>query len=215
MARRIKKAIEWCLVCIIVFLISIFLHELGHGFANALRDIECSTGFNRVGDIYKYPSDTNFRENYSLVSDSLFDFGVPLTLILAMIATILFCKAQNRKIQQIALPFAAANSLLRFIPCLFVVLAPLLTGNIHIEDEYGTGTVLAKILGIPWLIYIPALFSITVSVICIAFIIMKMKRIISLRKLCIYGLFLFLSFDMAMIIANHLDNIFRINWHAL
>lgn len=44
------------------------------------RGIECSAGFNRVGDIYRYPHDANFREKYSLASDSLFDFGVPITL---------------------------------------------------------------------------------------------------------------------------------------
>lgn len=215
MTKRMEKAFQWCLVCIIVFLISIFLHEIGHGFANALRGIECSTGFNRVGDIYKYPSDPNFREEYSLVSDSLFDFGVPITLILAIVSTVLFCKAQNRRIKQIALPFAVTNSIMRLIPCLWVVLTPLLTGNVHREDEYETGVVLAKTVGMPWLIYFPALFSITVSVICIVFIVVKMKKTILLRTLCAYGLILIISFDITMIIANYLDNVLRINWQAL
>ncbi len=215
MTTRIIKIFKWCLVCIIVFLISIFLHECGHGFANALRGIECSTGFNRVGDIYKYPRDTNFREEYSLVSDSLFDFGVPITLILAIVATVLFCNVQNRRIKQAALPFAVTNSIMRLIPCLWVVLAPLLTGNVHIEDEYGTGVVLAGRLGMPWLIYIPALFSIFISVICFIFIIVKMKKIMLFRTLSAYGLLLILSFDITMVIANYLDNILRINWQAL
>lgn len=97
MTKKIEHTLKWCLLCILTFLISIFLHELGHGFTNAMRGIECSTGFNRVGDIYKYPSDVNFREKYSLVSTSLLDFGVPLTLILAVAATMLYRKAQSRR----------------------------------------------------------------------------------------------------------------------
>jgi hypothetical protein len=215
MNNKIRKEIKWFLVCIIVFLISIFLHEIGHGFANALRGVECSTGFNRVGDIDKYPSDIDFREKYDMVSDSLFDFGVPITLILAIAATLLFCNTKNKRIKKIALPFAVTNSILRLLPCLWVILTPLLTGNVHIEDEYETGVVLAGLSGMQWLIYVPALFSVTISVICIIVIIINIKKIIPIKTICSYGLILILSFGITMIIANNLDNIFRINWHAL
>lgn len=62
--KVIKNGLRWLVICIIVFLISIFLHECGHGLANHLRGISCSTGFNRVGDIYKYPKDVDFRATY-------------------------------------------------------------------------------------------------------------------------------------------------------
>jgi hypothetical protein len=195
-------------------MISVFLHELGHGYANSLKGIECSTGFNRVGDIDKYPSDPDFRQEYSQVSDSLFDLGVPITLILAIAATVLFCKVKNQRVKQAALFFAGANSLIRFIPCLWVVLTPLLTGNIHNEDEYGTGIVLAGMTGISWLTYIPAIFSIFVSVVCMIIIILKLKKVISFSTLCANGIILILSFGTAMKIANYLDNIVRINWQA-
>ena len=42
--------------------------ECGHGLANSIAGIPCSTGFNRVGDIYKYPSADDFR---SLCKDQL------------------------------------------------------------------------------------------------------------------------------------------------
>ena len=56
-----KKYLKWLLICVLFFTISVFLHECGHGLANALAGIPCSTGFNRVGDIYKFPRDNDFR----------------------------------------------------------------------------------------------------------------------------------------------------------
>ena len=89
--KVIKNGLRWLVICIIVFLISIFLHECGHGLANHLRGISCSTGFNRVGDIYKYPKDVDFRATYRNASESLLDFGVPITLLLASAGTFCAC----------------------------------------------------------------------------------------------------------------------------
>ncbi len=199
----------------IIFLISIFIHECGHGFANSLRGIECSTGFNRVGDIYKYPKDVDFRAEYSAVSDSLLDFGVPATLMLAVTGTILFCLQKGEKGKIIALGFAAANSVMRLIPCLFVIMVPLLTGRVHNEDEYGTGLALAEATGYSVLIFLPALISILVSVMCIACLYRKLKTEISAKGFIRYSFLTLFSFYITMIIANMLDNIVRINWTAI
>lgn len=210
--RILGKYFQWFLLCLVVFLISLFLHECGHGIANALRGIECSSGFNRIGDIYKYPHDPDFRENYSLVPNSLLDFGVPVTLLLAIIGTILAYRSKNEKIRNVSLAVAITNSLIRLIPCLWIVLTPLLTGQIHIEDEYETGVVLANVTGISELTYIPAIFSILVSIACIVLIIRKRKPI---RNLIAYGFVSLFCFGIAMILANYLDNILRINWPAM
>ncbi len=212
MKENFLKALRWCVVCIVVFLISIFIHEIGHGWANSLRGVACSTGFNRVGDSYKFPSDSDFREEYSKVSGSLIDFGVPATLIMAIAATALFYRASNKKIKRAALPFAVTNSLLRLLPCLWVVLTPLLTGGIHVEDEYETGLILAEMTERAWFTYVPASFSIAVSVICISAVISKIKEETKIRNICICGLLSIFSFGIAMLIANELDRIFRINW---
>ena len=90
--KVIKNGLRWLVICIIIFLISIFLHECGHGLANHLRGISCSTGFNRVGDIYKYPKDVDFRAAYRNASESLLDFGVPITLLLASAGTFCACR---------------------------------------------------------------------------------------------------------------------------
>jgi len=91
----LKKFIKWSISCFIVFLISIFLHECGHGLANAISGIPCSTGFNRVGDIYKYPSDSNFRMVFNQAGSVFLDFGVPCTLVLAVKGTVMFCRSRN------------------------------------------------------------------------------------------------------------------------
>ncbi len=206
---------NWFVLCIIVFLISIFIHECGHGLANSLNGVACSTGFNRVGDIYKYPRDADFRAEYSSAPDSVLDFGVPATLLLAIAGTIIFYKAKGEKSKILALAFAATNSMMRLIPCLFVVLVPLFTGRIHNEDEYGTGLVLMEITGGgSWLIYLPALFSILISAICFVFLYRKLRVEISNKRFFKYGFFTLFSFYATMVIANLLDNIFRINWVA-
>ena len=115
--KVIKNVLRWLVICIIVFLISIFLHECGHGLANHLRGISCSTGFNRVGDIYKYPKDVDFRAAYRNASESLLDFGVPITLLLASAGTFCACRLHGWS-QKISWPIAVTNSMLRLI-CAF------------------------------------------------------------------------------------------------
>lgn len=204
--------IRWCILCIAVFLISIFIHECGHGFSNSLREIECSTGFNRVGDIYKYPKEVDFRAEYNSVSDSLLDFGVPATLLLAIIGTVVFYKAEGEKSRIVALAIAATNSIMRLIPCVLVVMIPLLTGKIHNEDEFGTGLALVKVAEVSWFAYLPALLSIFISVICIVCLYRKLKVKMSIKKFVHYGSLTLFSFFVTMVIANILDNIIRINW---
>lgn len=211
----IHKMISCFILCMVVFLISIFIHECGHGFANSLRKVECSTGFNRVGDIYKYPKDIDFRAEYSLVSDSLLDFGVPATLLMALIGTFVFYKVKSVKSKAITLSFAVTNSIMRLIPCLFVVMVPLFTGKIHNEDEYGTGLAFVNAKGLSWSLYLPALFSILVSIICIVLLYRNLQKKLSIKAFVGYGFLTLFSFEATMVVANVLDNIIRINWMAL
>jgi hypothetical protein len=212
---NIRSITNWFFACILVFLVSIFLHECGHGFANALNGIACSTGFNRVGDINKYPTDVDFRSEYSLRSGNLIDFGVPMTLFIAVISTILLFHTRNKYIEYITLLFAVTNSMLRLIPCLWEVLTPLITGGIHIEDEYEVGRLLYEITGLIWLTYVPAIFSIVVSVLCLIFIAWKLKNKMPLKRMLVYELITFIGFVVTMVAANYLDNLVRINWEII
>jgi len=94
-------------------------------------------------------------------------------------------------------------------------MVPLFTGKIHNEDEYGTGLVLAQITGCSWLTYVPALFSILVSVICIVFLYKKLKKEMLFGEIVSYAGTMLLSFYIAIILANSLDNLLRINWTSI
>jgi len=90
---------------------------------------------------------------------------------------------------------------------------PLLTGKTHVEDEYQTGLLLTQITGHQFWLYVPALISAAVSVMCIILLIKKTRKIgiLHWEK---YALFTFMTFCMGMLVANILDNIIRINWVA-
>ena len=207
------KKFKWLIVCIIILLVSIFLHECGHGIANAISGIECSTGFNRVGDIYKYPKDIKFKEEYSKTPDVLLDFGVPCNLLLAIFGSVLCYKSKKEYKQYLGYAIASTNSILRLIPCLMVIIIPLVTGSLHKEDELGTGLLLVQKTGLDFFTFVPAIISIAISIICIILIILKAKQK-GVKHILIYGLLVIVSFVLGMIIANYLDNIFRINWYA-
>ncbi len=209
--KVIKNGLRWLVICIIVFLISIFLHECGHGLANHLRGISCSTGFNRVGDIYKYPKDVDFRAAYRNASESLLDFGVPITLLLASAGTFCACRLHGWS-QKISWPIAVTNSMLRLIPCIYVLFVPLFTGNIWKEDEYETGQYLAQLVGCSALTYLPAFVSVLISIVCLFFLLHKGKQKMSRWMIAGYALVTLLGYDLSLYIANWLDDFIRINW---
>ncbi len=203
--------LKWLLICMAVFMISIFAHECGHGFANALAGIPCSTGFNRVGDIYKYPKDVDFREYYSNAEPILLDFGVPCTLILSVVGTILYLKSKKEKIRNFGAALAIGNSLLRLIPCSFVLFTPLLTGRVHIEDEYETGQLLVGMTGNDLFLYIPAFVSWILTAACLA-VIIRMARKRKTEHAAAYFTVSVLAMCVGFAIAMVLDNYVRINW---
>jgi hypothetical protein len=206
-----KRYIKWLVICLAVFIVSVFAHECGHGLANAIAGIPCSTGFNRVGDIYKYPSDAGFREFYSTADSVLLDFGVPCTILLAMVGTILFAKSNNSKLQHLGAALAIGNGLLRAIPCSMVLFTPLVTGNIHVEDEYQTGELLVKSTGSNIWLYVPAFVSWAITVVCLVLTVrISEKKKIEHRK--IFTLISILAVIVGFVVTSVLDNYIRINW---
>lgn len=105
--KSFKKYLIWFFITLAVFMVSVFMHECGHGLANSIAGIPCSTGFDRVGDIYKFPSADDFRSFYSTAEPVLFDFGVPCTLVLSAVVvtvaslTVVLISAIKRKISRI------------------------------------------------------------------------------------------------------------------
>ncbi len=213
-----KEVFIWCVYLVIFFLISIFIHECGHGLANALRGIECSTGFYSVEYNVPISGFGRFRAHHILeVSSAMSDFGVPATLILAVIGTILFYRLKGERGKTIALGFAVTNSVMRLVPCLGVVIISLLTGQPYKEDEYSMGLAVAAATGYSWSIYLPAFVSILVSMICIIclYIKLKVKMSMSFKTFCCRGYFVLVSFYISVIIAVILDYYVRINWPVI
>ncbi len=209
-----KKYLKWLIICVLFFIISVFLHECGHGLANALAGIPCSTGFNRVGDIYKYPRDNDFRAFYSSTTPVLLDFGVPCTIALAIIGTVVFVKTKKERLQYLGAALAIDNCLLRFIPCSLVLLTPLFTGKPHVEDEYETGQLLVQLTGNGIWLYIPALISWISTGVCL----MVMARTARKRKfnhVFVFSAVSFLAIIIGFVIVFVLDNYIRINWYPL
>lgn len=208
-----SKYIRWFVVSLLVFMVSIFMHECGHGIANSLAGIPCSTGFNRVGDIYKFPSSEDFRSYYSTAPSVLLDFGVPCTLFLAVFGAYLYSRSKFRPLQYIGASLAAGNGLLRFVPGLAVLLVPLFTGKVHVEDEYETGELMAAKFGSAIWTYIPAILSVGITLFSLIWILRTAyKRKVS--KPGVYAVISFIVFCVGMVIASILDNYIRINWPA-
>lgn len=212
---ELKKIAVWFAICLSVFILSTFLHECGHGLANKINGVSVSTGFNRVGNAFKYPYDLDFRTGFNATQTFLMDFGVPFTLVCAVLFSILLYvnKNLNKYVAQVIAAFALCNSIIRLVPCLFSVLLPMSTGKIHIEDEIQTGQLLVKIYGVAWLIAVPAILSIGISLVCYI-IVNRRKR--EIQSLMFTGMVpsLWVAYVVSSMMENCLDNILRINWIA-
>ena len=207
----IKKIIKWFFISLLVFMISIFLHECGHGLANALAGIPCSTGFNKVGDAYKYPSADDFRSYYSTTEPVLIDFGVPCTLVLSVLGAFIYARTKNRKQQYLGAALAVGNSFLRLIPCLMVLLIPLFTGYTHVEDEYETGQLLVNKFGENMWLYLPVIFSIVITAFSLIWV-YRTAITRQVKKPLGYATVSFFVFCIGMALASVLDCYIRINW---
>jgi hypothetical protein len=88
---------EWAIFLFSGILLFQFLHECGHGCGSKLEGYHVSTGFNRVGDIGKRPSDPEFRSNTIIQGRwNTADFLGPLiNWIFAIIFTIIFLQQKN------------------------------------------------------------------------------------------------------------------------
>ena len=208
-----RKTAIWFGICLLVFLLSIFLHEIGHGLAYMVSGYSVSTGFNRVGNVHTFPNDSNFRP--IIASSFLLDFGVPVTWLLAIAFTIALPtkKEINKYAVQVIAAFAFCNAILRLVPSALTIIMPIFTGSTHIEDELGAGQLLAERYEMGWLIAIPLILTLAISLTCYIVTTKKSRKIQPLM-LKWKTLSLWLAYFAAFGIANLLDNFFRINWIA-
>lgn len=150
--KRIKFITVWVLIFIVVGISSVFLHECGHGFGAFLDGKNVSTGFNRVGNYNKAPSDSDFRPPDEIVTGEIGSSGFLgpfVTWSLAIVGTIFLLKRKNAGLSTIVLGcIALYNSLLRLVP-LFFFFVYAVFGKFHIEDEAAWASRSVKELGLP------------------------------------------------------------------
>ena len=201
--------IVWLALCNAAIIVSVFVHEVIHGFTAKLDGVPVSTGFNRVGNAYKFPSDADFRTDfYSGGGKGVPDFAPQFNLTLAIIFTILFSLMpySGSVLNHIILAFALGNSVIRLIPS---ALALITRRN---EDETGQGECLVEKYNRRFLKYLPLFFSIVVSILCLYFIHMRIESL-RLQGEVIPGIrWIWLTFVSSFVICNILDKFLRINW---
>ncbi len=203
----------WSVTLLAAIIISTFIHELGHGFTHYLSGRRISTGFNKVGDLNKKPSHVDFR-NESTSFKTVWDLGVPVTLLLAVFFTFVLSKADTNQIVLISGAFAISNSLLRLIPCCNSILGLIRKGKLTLEDEIGLGCSWKETLKIPLLEYLPLIISLLVSIYTfrysMTFIIAKADWLFKINFT--FTLSTIITFILSGKILGFLDERFRINW---
>ncbi|MBS4537729.1 hypothetical protein GOQ27_04600 [Clostridium sp. D2Q-11] len=157
------NSILWLGTLVVSIIISTFAHELGHGISCYLSGIRVSTGFNKVGDLGKKPSDVEFRMEYDNSPKMIWDLGVPITLLIAMIFSNLLRVELSTKTVIIVGAVGYTNSLMRLIPCGNALWGVIKRGRLNLEDEVGLGQALKEKYEIKILRYIPLAISIIVS----------------------------------------------------
>ncbi len=231
--------LKWALFLFFAFLLFLFIHECGHGFGSQLDGIHVSTGFNRVGDVGKKPSDPDFRSE-SMIQ---FPFGSgdllgPFTnWLFAILFTIWLVHRKTSDLMTLIIGAGAvANALIRLVPMLgFITFA--FMGHVSLEDEVGWG--MGAVQGIKFpisytdlksllasnpamflsepRIYFWPLLSLTISFICMVFSYRQLYSVfakpMSKRfERWTFGLMPLMIWPLILIVVNRLDNLIRINW---
>lgn len=207
-----SSPVTWFVLLLVAIVLSTFLHEVAHGISAYLAGFPVSTGFNRVGDAGKRPSDPDFRQRFSEYANP-WDMGPTVTLLLAVVFTVLLRRSETTTAIWIFGAFALANAFLRLVPMVMTYLSLLTRGSFVMEDEIGTGILWYELTGVTLMKYVPSLVSLLVSGICVYYIFSFLRE----RPANLYGTrgFLYgtiLALVVSMPLLNFLDERFRIDW---
>lgn len=212
--NKSKGFLSWFLICNITIVVSTFIHECAHGLSNWLAGYSVSTGFNRVGNVYMSPRDADFRTGWT-GGEILKDMGPAVTLLLAIIFTIIFLrlKYRNTLLHKSILAVAFSNAIIRLIPCVIVIVR-MIAFSSGMEDETQQGEAWAQYFGWSFFSYIPLIMSIAVSLLCLFLIYRKFFSIKATKNIIVNPSWVWLAYVSSFIILNILDNFIRINWVA-
>jgi hypothetical protein len=229
----------WAFILFFGFLVFQFLHECGHGFGSKIQGYHISTGFDKVGDVGKWPSDPDFRIKKTIQGRwNLSDFLGPLVnWIFALVFTAIYLKQRSFNSVTLLLGAGATiNALMRLFPMLMFFVAAL-QGRFVLEDETALG--LSAIEGtkfpMPYLdfkslgsaqselflseprIYFWPIVSIVISLACFLLIYRRLKQLSGQIMGSRFAQAMFILMPLliwlpAFVVVNKLDNLIRLNW---
>ena len=211
----VKDFLKWFIILLFCFVISTFIHEMGHGISDYAVGIHDSTGFNKIGQPYKKPSDPDFRKGRENLQNP-WDMGPNVTLILTVGFTLILIrsKIKNKMTNLVIGAFAFCNSLIRLIPMFHSYLGLFTRGSFYDEDEIGTGLSWYNFHHLEIMKYVPSLISIIVSLICLYFVVNALKRKLPslFSKGSVFVIICVVAYISSFAIETGLDNVIRINW---
>ena len=229
----------WAFFLFLGFLIFQFLHECGHGFGSKIEGYHVSTGFDKVGDVGKRPSDPDFRIKKTIQGRwNLSDFlGPTVNWIFALVFTAIYLKQRSFNSVTLLLGSGATiNALMRLFPIL-IFFASALQGRFVLEDETALG--LSALEGMkfpmPYLdfksfaltqpelflseprIYFWPIVSVAISLTCFLLTYRRLRQLSRQRMSSRYAqsifiLLPFLIWPLAFVVVNKLDCLIRLNW---
>ncbi len=235
----IKLLVVWTLALFLGLMAFQFLHEVGHGFGSQLDGVHVSTGFNRVGDPGKRPSDPDFRSE-RMVTGNFGSGGLlgPFTnwmLAIFFTAWLLHRTTADGTTLLIGVG-AVANALMRLLAMSLFILGAFM-GRVHLEDEvlWGIRAVHGLDLPMPYADFRllvntqPALFlseprfyfwpllSLGIVLFCFVLAYRRLYALFNVQlsgRLAhrIFGLISIAVIPPMFLLSSWLDNLIRINW---
>jgi hypothetical protein len=234
-----KFLMTWALALFLGMMVFQFLHECGHGFGSQLDGMHVSTGFSRVGDPYKCPSDPDFRSD-TMVTGILGSGGLlgPFTnwMFAIFFTTWLLHRKTVDRMTLLIGAGAVTNALMRLIAMSLFFFGALL-GRIHLEDEVLWGIRAVQELNLPMpfadfitlikmqpelflsepRIYFWPLVSFGIVLFCFILAYRHLYAIFEVQLSCklvrwIFGLMPIVVIPPMFLLCLWLDNLVRINW---
>ena len=235
--RLVLLFVLWAVILFVAVLLSVFLHEVGHGVGAKIDGIHVSTGFNKVGNPGRTPDDPDFRTD---TAEGFWSglLGPMTTWALAIAFTVWLYWFRKPGWGALAIgALAVVNGLVRAVPMLMFLISAL-GGRLHVEDEVFWGiwqvanvfrpdlaslglrtlaeTQPGLLLSYP-AVWIPPLVSLVISLACL---ILAYRKILKLWRAALgrwgarlfFGLLPLPVYYVATPVLNALDRMIRINW---
>jgi hypothetical protein len=239
MLKHIRFLVTWGILLFVGIIGFNFLHECGHGFGAQLDGQHVSTGFNKIGDVGKRPSDPGFRSD-QVVGDILSSssiLGPLVNWLLAILFAAMLLHRSKANFSTLLLGVMAVSNAINRLPSMiaFFVSAPF--GKIILADEinwvmkavrgisfpmkYYDFNALSTsqtriILSEPRVYFWPSV-SLLISLVCFYLAYRHLYKVFSAHlspriTRWLYGFMPLIALVLIALPLKWLDNLIRINW---